>query len=209
MGAWPDPGKCVQPIFSASVTGKQRLDLHFVYAVNLCKAGDSFGLGQSLRAAERIVGVVLDDPNAELAPNLGFANALDDFDARLAQDANPRAIDAWMRVPHANDDPSEPPRCDRPGARRRAPMERARLERGVERCPDHAIPARLGVSRSGNLGVVFTRTERVPAAEQRAIRGDDHAADPGIVSRRAPGKLCLGDCHAHPVLIVSTHPSGA
>src|SRR5262249_42315525 len=54
----------------------------------------------------------------------------------------------------------------------------------------------------GDLGVIFTGTERVPAAEHDAGFVDDHAADPRIVAGRSACAFRLFDGDGHPGSVI-------
>src|SRR5437762_1908994 len=83
---------------------QQRSNARWLDAVDLGKALDSFSLRDGFRANTHFVRMMLDDPKSKLPSNRGFLNAFDHLDARLAQNSNPLAIDARMRVTHADHD---------------------------------------------------------------------------------------------------------
>src|SRR6478735_641728 len=90
--------------------------------------------------------MVLEDPKPQLLPNLGFANPLDYLDAGFTQDDNALAGDARVRISHADHDSRHAAGSDRFRAGRRAPMERARLERRIESRSGHTAAARFPVA---------------------------------------------------------------
>ncbi len=136
-------------------SGEQRLDPRSIDAIDVSQTVEPFLPGKRSRPAQRFVRMVLEDPKPQLSPHFGLANTLDDLDAGFAQNANPLAIDARVRISNANHDASDPARGDRSRACRRASMERARLERRVERRSDHLLAACFGIARSRDLGVIF------------------------------------------------------
>jgi hypothetical protein len=72
--------------------------------------------------------MVLEHPNAELAPHFRLADALDDFHSRIAKDAHSFAVNPRVRIAHAKDDARDAALGDGSRARRCAPVKRARLE---------------------------------------------------------------------------------
>src|SRR5688572_30043935 len=71
-----------------------------------------------LRALERFLGVVFEDPDAELAADFGLADALDDFDAGVAEDLRAGTVHLRIGIAHAGDDEGDSARGNGSGARR-------------------------------------------------------------------------------------------
>src|SRR5882724_10313440 len=127
--------------------------------------------------------MLLEHPEAELPSDFSLAYAFDDIDPRSAKDANALAVDARMRVAHADNDTSDSPLGDGSRARWGAAVERARLQCRVEGRARNIVAACVSVSRSGHLSVILSRSERVAATQELATLAHDDAADPRVVTR--------------------------
>jgi hypothetical protein len=186
---------------------QQRLEPRSIDTVDLDQTVDPLLLGQCLRATQHFVRVVLDNPRPKLSPNFRLANPLDDLDARFAQDGNPHTIDARVRISNANHDSGDAARGDRSRARRRAPVERARLECRVQSRAADLVSVRFSVARSRDLGMILARPLGMSASNERATRVHDHAAHPRVIAGHAPRALRLVDGELEPLFMVSVHRS--
>lgn len=111
--------------------GEKHLYAIAVDSVDFSQVSDSLRLGQRPRAAERLVWMLLEHPEAELAPYLSLTNTFNDLDAGIAQDERARAVNTRVRVAHAEHDSGNTALGDGSRASGRAAMEGARLEGGV------------------------------------------------------------------------------
>src|SRR5688572_8246166 len=102
-----------------------------VDSVDFSQASDLLLLGQRPRAAERLVWMLLEHPDAELPPDFRLTDAFNDVDAGIAQDKRASAVHARVRVAHADHDSGNTALGDGSRTRGRASMEGARLEGGV------------------------------------------------------------------------------
>jgi hypothetical protein len=162
-------------------------------------------IGQSAGPSPQLVRVLVDDPRAQLSTHFVLAHAFDYLDTSALKDTNTFAIDAWVRVPHAEHDSNDTALHYRNRARGRATVKRARLERRVQGGADDTLTKSVGMAGGGDLGVVFAGAQGVATPQGLAFETHDHAADPGIVSRRSPRKLRLFNRQMHPFVMVSRH----
>ena len=100
-------------------------------SVDFSQVSDSLLLGQRSRAKERLVWMLLEDPEPELAPNFGLTDAFNDLDAGIAQDERTRAVNTRVRVAHADHHSGDTALGDGSRTRGRAAMERTWLQGGV------------------------------------------------------------------------------
>src|SRR6202035_22748 len=142
--------------------------------------------------------MLCEDPEAELAPDFGFADPLDDLYARIAQDQRSRAVHPRVWVVHADHDARDAALGYRFRASGCATVERTWLESGVEGRADDTVPLGVSGARRGDLRVVFAGAERMATSQELAADVDDHATDPGVVTRNPACKLRLFDCETHP-----------
>ncbi len=135
-------------------------------------------------------GTVFGDPRPErlvLASGAGGDLAVGklDLDARLAQPGEAAAVRLRVRIAGRRHDAGDSGRDDGVGARRRAALVRARLERDVERRAAGLLARRLerdhlGVRPAGPL---------VPALADNLAVGDDDRADDRVRMRRSAPTL--------------------
>lgn len=189
-----------------SCSDQQRGDPRSIDAVDLGQLFQPCFCGQGPCATQHVVRMVSDDPRPELSPNLGLANPFDDFDSRLAQNCNSLAIDARVRIAHADHYARHTARGDRARAGGGAPVKRARLERRVQSCSSDRVAARLGVASRGNFRVVLARALGMPSSDQASRRTHDHATDPRVVARRTSGERGLFDSKLKPAMVLGLHP---
>src|SRR6266545_8391682 len=140
-------------------------------------------------------------PEAELAPDFGFADALVDLYVRIAQDERARAVNTRVRVVHSDHDSGDAALGYGVRAGRCATVERTRLKGGVERRADDTVSLHLSVARRGDFRVVFTGAERMATPQELAANVHDHATDPRVVTRNPSCTLRLFDRETHPPLM--------
>lgn len=189
--------------------GEKRLYAPAVDSVDFSQQSDSFRFRQRLRAAKRLVWMVIEDPAAELVPDFGLTDALNDLDIRVAQDARAGATDSWMRVVHADHNAGDTALGDGDRTRGCAAMEGTRLEGGIQGRANHTLPARLRIARRSDLGVIFSRAKSVAAPDKLALLVHDHTADPGVVAGGPAREFRLLDREAHPLLMHISHRQAA
>src|SRR5579859_3753754 len=102
-----------------------------------------------------------EDPEAELAPYFGLADALNDLYARMAQDERSRAVHARVWVAHSDHDAGDTALGYRFRAGGCAAVERTGLKGGVECRADDRVPMHKSVARRGDFRVVFTGAKRM------------------------------------------------
>lgn len=101
--------------------------------------------------------MMLEDPNTELPLDFGQADGLDDLDAAFPQNADAGAVYTRIRVTHGGHDTPQTTLDDGVCAGGSAPMERARLERRVQRGTHDRVPVRCRVFRCGDFRMVLAR----------------------------------------------------
>src|SRR4051812_13453168 len=101
--------------------------------------------------------MLLEHPEAELAPDFRLADPFDNLHLPVAQDQRTRAINARVRVTHPDDDARDTAVDNRSRAGRCAAVKRAGFEGRVERRASDTVPPRAGVQRRGDFRVIFTR----------------------------------------------------
>lgn len=149
--------------------------------------------------------MLLEHPEAKLAPNFWLADAFDDLHLCIAEDKRSRAIDTRVRVTHSDHDAGDTPRGNGSRAGGCTAVKGTGLKSGVERSANDTVPPRVGVKRGGDFGVSFTRAKRMPTPEELTAGTHDHATDPWIVPRNSAGTLRLFDCETHPLLVAEAH----
>ena len=120
-----------------------------------------------------------DEADVELARLLAAAAPLDG-DAGGLEPRRAAPGDERVRVAQRDDDARHAGSDERIGARRRAAVVRARLERDVDRRAANVDAARRGIAQRHRLGVRAARFLRVAAAGEPAVGADDDAADARI-----------------------------
>ena len=103
-----------------------------VDAVDVSQQRDPFRLRECLRAAQWLVWMLLEHPQAALAPDVRLTDAFKDLDPSIAQDDRSLAVHPRMRVSHADHDTGDAALGNGSRACRCAAVERARLEAGIE-----------------------------------------------------------------------------
>ena len=117
-----------------------------------------------------------DEADVELARLLAAAAPFDG-DAGGLEPRRAAAGDERVRVAQGDDDAADAGGDERVGARRRAAVVRARLERDVDGRAADVDAARRGIAQRHHLGVRAARFLRVAAAGEPAVGADDDAAD--------------------------------
>ena len=184
---------------------EQRCDARWLDAIDFAEHRESMLFGHGSSPIDCLIRMLLDDPCAKLTPDLRFADALEDLDARITEYANTFAIDAWVWIAHRNNHPGNTSCNDRPRARGCAAMKRARFKCRIERRVAHGKAAFGCVSRSRDLSVILPGAKRVPPAQELAARADNRAADPRVVARAATRPLSLFNRETHPSLVLVAH----
>ena len=141
-------------------------------------------------------------PEAELAPDFGLADALNDLDVRIAQDERACAVHTRVRVVHSDHDLGDAALGDGFRASRCAAVEGTRLKGGVECRADDTVPLHVSVARRGDFRVIFTGAKRMATPQELAANVHDHATHPRVVTRSPTCKLRLFDREAHPALML-------
>jgi hypothetical protein len=157
----------------ASVEGKRELDRH---------------VGQPERDVLR--------PRKNLKARRRLAHPERDFDARGAERLDAFAFHVRVGVATSDDDARDLRRDDRLGARRRAPVMVARLERDVER---RALGARTGGAQRSDLRMIDARTFVMTRCDELASTHDDRA---DVWIRRRPPVLRVDEREIHEALVV-------
>jgi hypothetical protein len=149
--------------------------------------------------------MLLEHPDAKLAPHFWLADAFDDLHRGIAEDEHPRAVYTRVRVTHPDHDAGDTPRSNGSRAGGCTAVEGTGLESGVERRANDTVPLRVGVKRGRDFGVILTRAKRMPTPEELTAGTHDRATDPWVVPRNSAGTLRLFDCETHPPLVVEAH----
>ena len=126
-----------------------------------------------------------DEADVELARLVAAAAPLDG-DAGRREPRRAAARDERVRVAQGDDDAADAGGDERVGARRRAAVVRARLERDVDGRAADVDAARGGVAQRHHLGVRAAGFLRVAAADDAAVGADDDAADARVRVRQTP-----------------------
>src|SRR5258708_35096688 len=108
--------------------------------------------------------MLCEDPEAELAPDFGFADPLDDLYASIAQDQRSRAVHPRVWVVHADHDARDAALGDRFRASGCASVERTWLESGVEGRADDAGPLGVSGARCGAFRVAVAAAQPMDPA---------------------------------------------
>ena len=145
------------------------------------------------------------DPGAELSAHVSLAHRLDHLDAGVPEDLHPFAVDARVRVAHADHDATDASVDDDAGAGRRPSVERARLERRVHGGSSDAPSVGVGLPQRADLRVVLAGALGVASPEEVPTFIGDDAADPWVVPGRAAGPFGLVHREVHPLVGVAVH----
>lgn len=146
--------------------------------------------------------MVQQNPRCELQPHVPLADAFQHLDASGAQDGDTGSVDTRVRITQCDHHPRDAALGDGVSASRGAAMERARLERRVQRRPDNRQTAGSRIFSRRNLGVVLAGPLRMALPEQLTASTDDGAPHPGIVARIATCPLGLSHGQAHECLVL-------